>query len=237
MRPVLATFLLVALFVPAVSARDEWYDYYDSALGALRSGDYATAIEMIEAALARKGRSGYLRTYGNNYIRYAPYFQLGVAQHGAGDCEGALASFDGSETRRETADVPELDLRLHELREECEVRLAPPVVDPAPAAVEKRPPIDRRRLERGLAVYLEGDFQAAIALLEALRADHPDSARLRLLLGMALHGAWVAGGETDDAMIEGARAAVARAASLDPTLVPDPALCPPRVAALFRSLR
>ncbi len=135
MRALLATFLLLALLAPPVSAREEWYDHYDNGLAAMNRGDHAAAVGLIEAALARKNRSGYLRTYGNNYIRYVPYFQLGIALHGAGDCEGALASFDESETRGETVDVPDLDARLQRLRDECEIRLAPPPVEPADTRV------------------------------------------------------------------------------------------------------
>jgi len=246
MRFLLATFLLFALLAPPVAAREEWYDHYDNALAALNRGDHAAAIESIEAALARKQRSGYLRTYGNNYIRYVPHFQLGVAWHGAGDCETALASFERSEAGRETAGLPELAMRLERLRDECKTRLAPPAVavekpvaDPLPVAASKPepPPIDRVVLERGLAAYLEGDFEGSIVSFSSLTQTTPGSARLRLLLGMSLHGAWVTGGETDDALIERARAALAGAAGLDPALVPDPALCPPRVAALYRSLR
>lgn len=247
MRALLPTLVLLALLAPPVSARGEWYDYYDNALAALDRGDHAMAVGLIEAALERKDRSGYLRTYGNNYIRYVPHFQLGVALHGAGDCQAALASFDQSETRGETVDVPDLDTRMRSLREECEIRLAPPPVEPAdttvaePAAVDKpkpkRPPIDRTLLERGLAEYLEGDFEGSIGSFERLAQATPDSARLRLLLGMSLHSAWIAGGETDNGLIERARAELTGAANLDPSLMPDPALCPPRVAALFRSLR
>ncbi len=239
MRALLPTLLLLALLAPTVSAREEWYDYYDNALAALDRGEYATAVGLIEAALERKDRFGYLRTYGNNYIRYVPYFQLGIALHGAGDCEGALASFDESETRGETVDVPDLDARLQRLRDECDIRLAPPPVEPADTRVAepKRPPIDRALLERGLAAYLEGDFAGSIGSFERLTQATPDSARLRLLLGMSLHGAWVTGGETDNGLIGRARAELAGAAGLDPALMPDPALCPPRVAALFRSLR
>ena len=236
MRLLLATFLLFALLAPPVSAREEWYDHYDNALAALNRGDHTAAIASIEAALARKKRSGYLRTYGNNYIRYVPHFQLGVAWHGAGDCQAAVASFAQSEARSETADAPELAVRLERLRDECETRLAPPVVS-VEKPVAEPPPIDRALLERGLAAYLEGNFEGSIVSFSNLTQTTPGSARLRLLLGMSLHGAWVTGGETDDGLIERARVELAGAADLDRALVPDPALCPPRVAALYRSLR
>lgn len=246
MRALLTTCLLLALLVPPTAAREEWYDHYVNALAALERGDHAAAIESIETALGRKKRSGYLRTYGNNYMRYVPHYQLGVALHGAGECEAALASFERSEDRGETTDVPEFATRLKRLREECEIRLAPPpepivtaVAEPEPVEEPKpgRPPIDHAQLERALASYLGADFEASIASFENLVQANPDSPRMRLLLGMSLHGAWVMAGENDAALIERARTELAGAADLDPALVPDPALCPPRVAALYRSLR
>jgi len=92
-------------------------------------------------------------------------------------------------------------------------------------------------LERGLAAYLGGDFEGSISVFEDLTQANPGSARMRLLLGMSLHGAWATAGESDARLIERARTELAGASGLDPALVPDPALCPPRVAALYRSLR
>ena len=84
-------------------------------------------------------------------------------------------------------------------------------------------------LETGLRAYLEGRFEAAIGAFDELAGKAPESPRLRLLLGMALHGAWVMGEETDDELIRRSRSELDRASRLDPGLVPDPALCPPRV--------
>ncbi|NIL99777.1 MAG: hypothetical protein GTO30_08665 [Acidobacteria bacterium] len=246
LRPI-ALLFVIGLLVPPAQARDEWYDYYENALAALQRGDHGAAVTLIEAALERKKRSGYLRTYGNNYIRYVPHFQLGVALHGAGDCAAALASFEESVAREETAELPNLDTRLQRLSAECDERLAPPPVEVAARAEPKpepidppapqRPPIDRALLEAGLSAYLAGDFPGSTAAFEDLTRRAPDSARLRLLLGMSLHSAWVTGGETDDDLIRRARTELAAASNLDPGLLPDPALCPPPVAALFRSLR
>ena len=69
MRVLLPMLLLLALLAPPVSAREEWYDYYDTALRALDRGDHATAVGLIEAALERKDRSGYLRTYEEIFPR------------------------------------------------------------------------------------------------------------------------------------------------------------------------
>ncbi len=248
--------LLVAAIAPA-PARGDWYDYYQDALQAIDRGKHGRAVQLLETALERKKGTGYFRTYGNNYIRYVPRFYLGVAYHGAGDWERALASFDLSEEAGETAAVPSLDTRMRSLRAACESQLAPPPAQPvetsgnAPAAStepdtakreepRKASPLihaDPRLLERGLGVYLRGDFDTAAGVFGELVESAPRSPRLRLLLGMALHGSWVMGGEKADALIGRSRRELAEAARLDPALVPDPALCPPRVVALFRSLR
>lgn len=242
MRALVVLILLLAVAVTPAPAGNEWYDHYDGALQALRDGDHDRAVALLETALAGKQRSGFLRTYGNNYIRYVPHFQLGRAYHGMGDCERALQSFERSTEAGETGPVPELDARLRAVRAECEQRLAPPpavqpqIAEAAPET-EPEPTIDRGELERGLRAYLAGDFDGSSETLATLAEASPQSARLRLLLGMSLHGAWVMGSEADEELIERARAELARAARLDPRLVPDPALCPPRVAALYRSLR
>lgn len=234
----------LALLSAPVAARAEWYDHYESAVAAIDRGDFTAAIESIESALSRKKRSGYLRTYGNNYIRYAPYLHLGVAYHGAGDCTAALAAFDESDDHSETDDVPEFHSVSLQLREECRLRLAPPVVEPPVAEPEpieeptpRRPPIDRDLLERALTAYLQGDFEVSSEVFRSLVGVNPGSPRLKLLFGMSLHGAWVTGGEQDETLIAEARTIFQTAASQDPALMPDPALCPPRVAALYRSLR
>lgn len=224
-----------------LQARGEWYDHYENALDAIEKGDPAQAIELLEAALKRKKKSGYLRTYGNNYVRYVPHFYLGVAYQALGDCDTALGRYADSDARGETAPEPELQQQLQRLRSACQwVSEEPAPADPVPASQESSEPplqVDTAALERGLRTYLNGDLDQAVVLFEQMIEREPRSARLHLLLGMALHNVWSLGGERDAAMLERAHSALARAGKLDPQLVPDPALCPPRVVALYRQLR
>ncbi len=255
---VLACLVLAGIASPAL-ARGEWYDHYEQGLRALEDGRYEQAVDSLQRAMQRKKRSGYFRTYGNNYLRYVPHFHLGVAYHGMGDCERALASFTRSEDENETAPEPALAARLRSLRQACEERLAPAppeptltaAADPAPppaSLVEQEPEpepeprappvvIDAAGLERGLRAYLAGDLEAAEQAFGDLARGSPGSADVHLLLGMTLHGRWAAGGEADAELLRRSRRALAEAVRLDPGLVPDPALCPPRVVALVRSLR
>ncbi len=49
--------LLLTLAVPRVYA-DFWYEHYDAAKKALRSGEWQEALEQLEMALERRGESG-----------------------------------------------------------------------------------------------------------------------------------------------------------------------------------
>jgi len=255
-RALVVVGLLLGLATSPALARGEWYDHYEEALQALQAGDHQRAIELLETALKRKKRSGYFRTYGNNYVRYLPHFYLGVAHHDAGNCRQSLADFERSEAAQETEPLPALAARLQSLRGACQALLAPPPVAPEPARIAELEPavpaesegppetppdpvvkIDPKQLEHGLRAYLKGDVTGATRTFGDLARTSPRSATLHLLLGMALHASWVIGGETDRDLLERAREELSEAARLDPGLVPDPALCPPSVVALYRSLR
>jgi len=234
---------------PSSFARDEWYDHYEDALEALGEGLYDQAVDALTNALKRRKRSGYFRTYGNNYVRYVPHYYLGVAHHDRGDCPAALLSFARSDGAEETGSVPELRSRLSSLRASCEARVVavddPPDGSGTHATIPAQPPpapapldaVDRGRLEAGLRGYLDGDFERATRIFEELSRLAPDSARLHLLRAMSLHGAWTLDGRRDDAMLQRIRDELRRAARLDPALALDPALCPPNLVGLYRSLR
>jgi hypothetical protein len=233
-----------ALAVSPALARGEWYDDYEDAIASINAGDPGRAIELLDRTLARKGRSGYVRTYGNNYIRYVPWYYLGVAHHDAGDCKQSLAAFERSDAADETAPVPGLAARLRSLRSDCERRSAPPPqpgpvaavperVESAPTPVES---IDSDLLESGLRSYLQGDFTVAVRRFENVTREAPQAARPHALLGAALYCAWLSDGEADEALVQRAGRELGEAARLEPGLVLDPLLYPPRVIALYRSL-
>lgn len=241
--------LLAAGAVSPALARGEWYDFYEDAIAAIDGGEPRRAIELLEQALSRKAASGYFRTYGNNYMRYAPQFHLGVAWQEAGDCDRALQFFRRSEDAGETEAEPALAVRMHSLRAVCEARIEAEAAPPEPEVVEtppEEPPaapapppieVDTRALERGLRAYLTGDLDEAIRLFEEVTRDEPRAAQPHALLGAALYGSWLLDGESDEKRLGRARDALSRAAGIDPDLALDPALYPPRVIALYRSLR
>ena len=236
-----ASLLAALLLAPGAWARGEWYDHYERAIRSIEQGDGQQALVWLDRALAAKPRSGYLRTYGNNYIQYAPQFYRGLAWELLDDCTAALRAFEASDADRETAQEAGLAETLRESRERCSRALAPPA-EPQPGMVKPPPTApkllaDPMELRAAFGAYLEGDFDGAVQRFGKLAAESPESARIQLMLGIALHGWWASTGRNDEALLTRARAALARAAVADPDLVPDPALCPPPVVALYRSLR
>jgi tetratricopeptide (TPR) repeat protein len=226
-----ATLLLACTTMAREAPRREWYQDYEEALRAIEKDNPRKAVTLLGAALAREPRAGLLRADGNRHIRYAPQFWLGVAYHRLGDCARAVASFDRSRADDETAKAPALAARLQTLRRECEQRIGPTQAPRTAVA------LDPAKLEVGVRAYLAGDLVSAVRAFDELARAVPDSVAPHLLLGMALHGQWSAAGELDASLLERARRELARAAAIDPAATPDPALYPPEVLALYRSLR
>ena len=226
--------LLAAAVAPAPAKRGTWYDPYLDGIEALEAGDAARAVELFETALSRRAESGYHRTYGTNYIHYAPHARLAVAWHALGDCGKALAELERAEAAGELTDDPALVPRSEVVRRAC----APP--PPASAAEASRtspehlpPALDPALLERGITAYLAGDLETSERVFSRVANEAPDSAVGQLLLATVRFARWSTGGRRDEALAEEARQALARARALDPLLAPPPALCPPELLALW----
>ena len=228
-----------------LAARGSWYDPYLDALEALDSGDAASALPLLEQALARTTESGSFRTYGTNYLRYAPHMQVARARHALGDCDAARAALE----RAAAAGEIEADASFGPLAQSIRAACAPKVGAPSPERAEAQesaplaaplptmPSVDVAAFERGLMAYLAGDLASAVGLLERVAADAPRSAAAQLVLGTVLHASWTAGGKDDAATHARARAALTRARELDPFLAPPPGICPPEVRELHAKSR
>ncbi|RMF73593.1 MAG: hypothetical protein D6738_08365 [Acidobacteria bacterium] len=246
----LAAAVVAAAAAPAVAARGTWYDPYLDGVEALEKGDPARAIELFETALARRPESGYHRTYGTNYIHYAPHAHLALALGALGRCDAALAEIGRARTAGEPEDDPSLAPRLEALAQRCapapEPEPAPPeelsaaAIGPSgspPAAPPPAPAIDRTLLRRGLAAYLAGDLDTATRVFEQAASEAPDSAVAHLLVATVRFARWRADGRRDEALARSVRSALDNARRLDPLLEPPPALCPPELVARWRTLR
>ncbi|MEM9302126.1 MAG: hypothetical protein AAGE01_08455 [Pseudomonadota bacterium] len=95
MKRRLSTLLALALLTAAPLASADFKRDYQEALEAIEDGDYGTARESLEAAIADEpGAKDKMRSYGMRFIPYVPHFYLGEALYNLGDCAGAVAAYD-----------------------------------------------------------------------------------------------------------------------------------------------
>ena len=94
-RP-LVLFLAGSLLLSA-TASAAWYDDYDAGVKAARSGQWQTVIQKMNVAVAAQpNENARARTYGNIFIKYHPYYYLGLAHlrlGGKQNLESALEYF------------------------------------------------------------------------------------------------------------------------------------------------
>jgi hypothetical protein len=97
---------------------DAWYEHYARAEQALAAGEWAAAVEQLQAAIGKRGDSGArARTYGMKVAAYFPYLKLGVAYHHLGRHDAALQALDTEERRGEVARDPAATAELRRYRE------------------------------------------------------------------------------------------------------------------------
>jgi tetratricopeptide (TPR) repeat protein len=80
-----------------------WYDNYETGLAYIESGDWLKAAENLRLALSANAiPHRYARTYGMWFIRYIPYYFLGIAYYNQGLWERAANYFEVSQRFEET---------------------------------------------------------------------------------------------------------------------------------------
>jgi tetratricopeptide (TPR) repeat protein len=99
--------LALALFTLALAnaAQASWYDDYEAGVAAARSGNWATVVTKMSAAIRGNGtESNKARTYGAIFISYHPYYYRGIGYLNTGKYEQAIADLE------RTQGAGELDL-------------------------------------------------------------------------------------------------------------------------------
>jgi len=78
---VVAVVLVLQGLQPSMAAGQEWHDFYDDGVAALRSGRAQEAVELLARAIEERPNPGVLvPTYGTNFVpRYFPYLRLAEA--------------------------------------------------------------------------------------------------------------------------------------------------------------
>jgi tetratricopeptide (TPR) repeat protein len=90
--------LLVAVFCMIAGsgvAMALWYDDYEAGIRAVRSGQWATAIQKMTSAISVKGKENNKeRAYGTLFENYHPYYYRAVAYLNTGQYDKAIADLD-----------------------------------------------------------------------------------------------------------------------------------------------
>ena len=134
-----AVAVLIAALLPAgaAQAQQSWYDHYDAGLVAIRRGDWSTALDRMNKAIAGNAKeSNRARTYGNIFINYHPFYYRGVANLNLGNYQQAITDLETT-----TGPGPENLGSIGELLQSAKTKAAStqatsvpvPVPDPQPA--------------------------------------------------------------------------------------------------------
>jgi tetratricopeptide (TPR) repeat protein len=93
-----------------------WYVHYEAGLAYIESGDWLKAAENLKLALAANALPHrYARTYGMWFVRYMPYYYLGVAYFNQGLWHLSVNYFDVSRRFEETKDLESESATLADL--------------------------------------------------------------------------------------------------------------------------
>ena len=140
MRPMIrTTFVLwIALMSTGVAvAQESWYDHYDKGLVAIRKGDWSTALDRMNKAIAgNPNEAPRARTYGTLFINYRPYYYRAVASLNLGRYQQAV-----SDLEKTTGPGPENMGSIEQLMQSAKSKLtaAAEPVSPAPEPQPVRP--------------------------------------------------------------------------------------------------
>lgn len=134
---------VVLAAVSALGAGQPWYRSYEQGVAAVERGEGATAIPLLEAAIAERPQEALrVRTHGVHLVDYLPHLYLAYAHWLAGDPAGARRCLEESESQgvaRRSEPGSELAGALRTLLRE-------PVPVPAEEVAEPEPTPSRYRL-------------------------------------------------------------------------------------------
>lgn len=133
MHRVLLVFMLFAL---PLMAETPWYEDYQKGLEALDRGQDNTALTYLQAAIRKHPQSSEsVKTYGMNFVRYFPYFNMGKAYYDLERYQEAIDAWAQEESHGAIIGDPALYRTMTDLRHRAFEKLSPPppAATPAPA--------------------------------------------------------------------------------------------------------
>ena len=130
--------LAFALLLASTPARADYKDDYKDALEAIDKKKWPDAVRLLRSALAGQSQEGErVKLYGMRYETYLPHYHLGYALYQTGDCSGALAAWQSSESQSAIRKASQYK-QLQKYKDACETRMAEskPTAKPTEATKE-----------------------------------------------------------------------------------------------------
>jgi tetratricopeptide (TPR) repeat protein len=121
------SFLLLALIgFNGIIFAEKWYNNYENAKRAVEEQNWSEAIMYLQEALIDKPEPSLeAKTTGLRFIKYTPYYYLGLAYYKQEKYKEAAAAFKKSQDFGVVKNIPELYSSLEKMASDCEKRLTP----------------------------------------------------------------------------------------------------------------
>jgi len=121
------SFLFLALIgLNGLIFAEKWYNNYENALKSVEDQNWSEAIRYLQEALSDRPEPSFeAKTTGLRFIKYMPYYYLGLAYYKQGKCKEAAAAFKKSLDYGVVKNIPELYSSLEKMASDCEKKLAP----------------------------------------------------------------------------------------------------------------
>lgn len=170
-RKTVFSLLLLLLAALAIAQQDrKWYLNYIDGMELIKKGDYAQAIQMLEYAIAQKGKpEKSTKFYGVMRGSYIPYYWLGVAYYRMGRWDRAQYHFEKEKSFGEINGLPEgpeLDRMLAEVNQ----KLAQGAGTTKPGGETPAETPGQKDYDQALKLYTDGKLDEARPLLDKVRA-------------------------------------------------------------------
>jgi tetratricopeptide (TPR) repeat protein len=141
------------------SAGQLWYVNYETGLAYIESGDWLKAAENLKLALGTNALPHrYARTYGMWFIRYMPYYYLGLAYYNQGLWQQAANYFEVSRRFEETGDLDAESATLEDLLKKAKTRAGTAQVRSTPAELGE---MVSSELSEGIRLFNRQEFDEA----------------------------------------------------------------------------
>lgn len=158
--------ILVLIEINGGLFADKWYNNYERALKAVDSQNWAEAVSYLQEALNDKPTPNpEAKTTGLRFIKYIPYYYLGLSYYKLGKYKEAAAAFKSSLDYGVIRSIPDLFSSLEKMSSDCDKKLsAVPQEQPAQSkpVVSKNAEMIDMYINSGESQYTQEKYSDAL---------------------------------------------------------------------------